>query len=126
MTKRFEIYKCQICGNIVEVLDEGAGELVCCGQPMLLLQEKTEESEIAEKHIPVFSKTKNGFEVKVGEVPHPMSEEHHIVFVEAFGQNERCIKYLSVNQEPKVEFLQGDILFVREYCNIHGLWSNRK
>ena len=126
MTKRFEIYRCPVCGNIVEVLLGGAGELVCCGHPMELLEEKTNVQEFGEKHVPVISKTVNGFEVKVGDIPHPMSSEHHIVFVEAFSLNSRCIKYLEVGDEPRVLFNFEDIIFAREFCNIHGLWSSQK
>ena len=124
MAKQFEIYKCEVCGNIVEVLFEGAGELVCCEEPMNLLKEKTQE-EMKEKHLPVFEKGLSGnVLVKVGEVPHPMTNEHYIQMIEVFtdeGVLER--KYLLPNQKPEflVKLEQG-ITHAREYCNIHGLW----
>ena len=126
MTKIYEIYKCSVCGNVVEVLADGAGELVCCGQPMTLLEEQNYESEFGEKHIPLVIKNDDSScDVKIGSYPHPMSEEHHIVFAEVFNENGRCIKYLDINQEPVVKFNCDNITYAREYCNIHGLWSNK-
>jgi len=125
MTKQHEIYKCKVCGNIIEVLFEGAGELVCCEQPMTLMKEKTQE-EMQEKHVPVFEKGLNGeILVTVGEIPHPMEEKHYIQMIEIFtddGIIER--KYLIPNQKPEflVKLNQG-ITHAREYCNLHGLWK---
>ena len=125
MAKQFEIYKCEVCGNVIEVLFEGAGELVCCEEPMTLMKEKTVD-EMKEKHVPVFEKGLNGnILVKVGETPHPMEKEHYIQMIEVFGDNgilER--KYLLPEQKPEflVKLNQG-ITHAREYCNIHGLWK---
>ena len=125
MANQREIYKCEVCGNIVEVLFEGAGELVCCEEPMTLMKEKTQE-EMQEKHVPVFEKGLNGeILVKVGEFPHPMEKEHYIQMIEVFttdGIIER--KYFTPNQKPEflVKLNQG-ITHAREYCNIHGLWK---
>lgn len=125
MAKQFEIYKCEVCGNVIEVLFEGAGELVCCEEPMTLMKEKTVD-EMKEKHVPVFEKGLNGnVLVKVGENPHPMEKEHYIQMIEVFGEDnilER--KYLLPEQKPEflVKLNQG-ITHAREYCNIHGLWK---
>ncbi len=125
MTKRFEIYKCNVCGNIVEILIAGEGKLVCCGQPMNLLEEKTFEEGITEKHVPVFEKDKNGETiVKVGSVPHPITNEHYIQFIEVCSENELLRKYLEPNENPEfLVKLNGDLKHAREYCNLHGLWK---
>lgn len=126
MTKKLQVYKCEVCGNIVEVLHEGAGELVCCDQPMKLLQEQTEEQG-KEKHLPVIEKTDVGIKVKVGSVPHPMEEKHYIEWVAV--QTDRGIfrKFLKPGEKPEAQFeTKQDILQAREYCNIHGLWVTKK
>jgi superoxide reductase len=123
MTKRGQIYKCNICGNIVEVLHPGAGQLVCCGQPMELLVEKTEE-EGREKHLPVIEKTEKGILVKVGSVPHPMEEKHYIEWIEVWVDGEVYRKYLNPGDKPEAEFcMKGEKIVAREHCNIHGLWK---
>ena len=125
MTKQYEIYKCEVCGNIIEVLFEGAGELVCCEESMTLVKEKIHE-EMEEKHLPIFERGLNGeILVKVGEIPHPMENEHYIQMIEIFtadGIVKR--KYLQPNQKPEflIKLNQG-IMHAREYCNIHGLWK---
>ncbi len=121
MTKQKQIYRCEICGNIVEVLHEAPGELVCCGQPMKFLQEKTQEQEPnkREKHVPVIK----GNKVKVGSVEHPMTEEHHIEFIEATSEKgEKSIVFLKPGQKPEAEFCFTPSN-AREYCNLHGLWK---
>ena len=125
MAKRYEIYKCEICGNIIEVLIGGAGELVCCEQTMDLVPEKTQEEGLTEKHIPIFETTENGETlVKVGSVEHPMLPEHYIQFIEVFTDNGILRKYLEPNQKPEFLIkLNGDLKHAREYCNIHGLWK---
>ena len=124
MTKKLEVYKCEICGNIVELLHEGVGELVCCGQPMKLFQEKTEDQG-QEKHVPVIEKTDDGIKVKVGSVPHPMQEDHYIEWIEVIDGEKVCRKFLKPGDQPEVEFeTKSDDVRVREYCNIHGLWSS--
>ena len=124
MTKKYEIYKCSICGNIVEVLCEGEGELVCCGEPMEHLKEKT-EGEHQEWHIPVIEKQdKNTILIKVGENPHPMTEEHYIKMIEILDDDCIARKYLHPNDKP--EFLiKSDKMpkMARAYCNLHGLWK---
>ena len=124
MTKRHQVYKCNICGNIVEVLHEGAGTLVCCGQDMVLLEEKKED-EGNEKHLPVVKVEGNKVIVEVGSVPHPMEEVHYIEWIEVINGDESKKVFLKPNQEPKAEFLFENIgeLRVREHCNLHGLWE---
>ena len=126
MTKRLEIYKCEICGNVIEVLIDGAGELVCCGKPMKLLQENTDDPVVGEKHVPVVVENDDGtVEVKVGSLPHPMTEEHYIMFVETISDRARNLKYLYPYDKPAVTFdSKAKINFAREYCNIHGLWRS--
>ena len=120
MTKQKQIYKCNVCGNIVEVLHTGAGELVCCGQPMELQIEK-EVDEGKEKHVPVIEKTETGIIVKVGEVPHPMEEKHYIEWIEV----NNCKVFLKPGDNPSAEFnISGDVS-ARIYCNIHGLWKSK-
>ncbi|MAG39460.1 desulfoferrodoxin [Candidatus Pacearchaeota archaeon] len=118
MTKRGEVYKCEICGNIVEVLHEGQGELVCCGQPMKKQDEKTEDPEKGEKHIPIVE----GNMVKVGSINHPMTEEHYIEWIEATNGKETTKIFLKSGQEPKAEF-PFEPISARAYCNLHGLWK---
>jgi superoxide reductase len=126
MTKRLQIYKCEVCGNIVEVLHQGAGELVCCDQPMKLLEEKTEEQG-KEKHLPVMEKTDKGVQVKVGSIPHPMEEKHFIEWVAVETDKGVFRKFLKSGEKPEAEFeIREDILQAREYCNIHGLWATKK
>ncbi|MGB9911306.1 MAG: desulfoferrodoxin [Microgenomates group bacterium] len=124
MIQQYQIYKCNICGNVVEVLYAGGGQLVCCGQPMELLQEKTEDVGM-EKHVPVVEKTEKGIKVKVGSVPHPMEESHYIQWIEVVTQNGSFKKFLKPGELPEAEFCvgEGDLILVREYCNLHGLWK---
>ena len=126
MTERLQVYKCEICGNIVEVLHEGKGQLVCCGQPMKLLEGKTEEQG-KEKHVPVVEKTEKGVKVKVGSVPHPMEEKHYIEWIEVVTSNGALHKFLKPTDKPEAEFeTKEGIVQVREYCNIHGLWTAKQ
>jgi len=126
MTKRYQVYKCDICGNIVEVLHRGEGQLVCCNKPMMLLEEKTEEQG-KEKHVPVIEKTDFGIKVKVGSVPHPMEERHYIEWVEVQTPKGAFRQFLSPGEKPEAEFkIAEDVLRAREYCNVHGLWTTKK
>jgi len=123
MTQRMEVYKCNVCGNIVEVLHAGAGQLVCCNQPMELLKEKTED-EGNEKHVPVVEKTEAGVKAKVGSVPHPMEDSHFIQWVEIIENGKVQRKFLNPGEAPEAEFgTKSDTVKAREYCNIHGLWK---
>lgn len=122
MTEVGEIYKCNICGNIVEVLHAGIGELVCCGQPMELLKEKADETG-NEKHVPVIEKTETGTKVKVGSIPHPMEEKHYIEWIEIIADGISYRKFLKPGEKPEAEFeIKAEKIEAREYCSIHGLW----
>jgi superoxide reductase len=125
MTKLREIYKCNVCGNIVEVLHAGAGQLVCCGEPMQLMDEKTQDSSV-EKHVPYVEKTKNGIIVKIGQnQAHPMEEKHYIEWIQVITDNAAYRKFLKPGDKPQAEFpIKADKVQAREYCNIHGLWKN--
>jgi len=123
MAKRLEIYKCEICGNIVEVLHGGKGELVCCGQPMKLFAENTVDAA-KEKHVPVVEHTDSGFKVSVGAVPHPMEEKHYIEWIELIADGEAYRKFLNPGEAPEAEFdIKAEEVAAREYCNLHGLWK---
>ncbi len=127
MIKERQIYKCNICGNIVEVLHVGGGQLVCCGKPMELLEEKTEDVG-KEKHVPVIEKTEKGIKVKVGSIPHPMEQNHYIEWIEVIIDGKSFRQFLKPGQNPQVEFTveiksEGKIE-AREFCNIHGLWKS--
>jgi len=120
MTEQKQIYKCEVCGNIVEVLHSGAGELVCCGQPMKLMSENTVDAA-QEKHVPVIE----GKKVKVGSVEHPMAEEHYIGWIEATSESgEICKVFLKVGDKPVAEFA-FEVSTARAYCNLHGLWKSK-
>jgi superoxide reductase len=123
MTKRMQVYKCEKCGNIVEVLHEGVGELVCCGEPMKLFEENTVDAA-KEKHVPVIEKVANGYLVKVGSVAHPMEEKHYIEWIQLIADGHSCRKFLKPGDKPEAFFeTSAKKVGAREYCNIHGLWS---
>lgn len=124
MTKRLEIYKCEVCGIIVEIIHEGGGELVCCNQPMKLMEENMVDAAL-EKHVPVIEKTEDGIKVKVGSVPHPMVEEHYIEWIELIADGRACRKFLNPGDEPEALFkIEAQTITAREYCNLHGLWKS--
>jgi len=121
-----QVYKCNICGNIVEVNFAGGGQLVCCGQPMQLLKENSTDAA-QEKHVPVIEKTKTGFKVKVGSVPHPMEEKHYIQWIELIADGKSYKEFLKPGMKPEVEFcVKASKVIAREYCNLHGLWKAEK
>ncbi|MFT4297817.1 MAG: desulfoferrodoxin [Candidatus Woesearchaeota archaeon] len=123
------IYKCEICGNVVSVLEATPAPIVCCGEEMSLLQEKTGEQEGKEKHVPVIEKTEKGVKVKVGSIPHPMEENHYISLIQLMqGSNVLIGKRLNPEDAPEAEFCcvaYSDELKARIFCNIHGVWSNK-
>jgi superoxide reductase len=124
MDTQKQIYKCNICGHIVEVLHPGIGQLVCCGQPMEPLKEKIQDIGL-EKHVPVIEKTANGVRVKVGSIPHPMEEKHYIEWIEIIADGKYCRKFLKPGDKPEAEFeVKAENITAREYCNIHGLWKS--
>jgi len=123
MTESLQIYKCEVCGNIVEVLHTGVGELVCCGQPMKNLAAKTAD-EGKEKHVPVIEKTDGGVRVKIGSVPHPMEEKHHIEWIEIIADGKTYRKFLKAGDAPEATFcIEAEKIAAREHCNVHGLWK---
>jgi superoxide reductase len=123
MAEQLQVYKCDVCGNIVEVMHAGGGELVCCGQPMKLFKENTVDAA-KEKHVPVIEKTADGFKVKVGSVAHPMEEKHWIEWVELIVDGKVYRQFLKPGQAPEATFcIKADKVAAREYCNLHGLWK---
>ncbi len=126
MANLSEVYKCQICGNIVEVIHDSIGSLACCGQPMLLLKENTVDASL-EKHVPVIEETEEGILVKIGSISHPMEEKHYIEFIEVITKdNKNDKKFLKPGDESQAEFCIPieSVLNAREYCNLHGLWKS--
>jgi superoxide reductase len=121
--EKYEVWKCNICGNIIEVLYVGGGPLVCCGEDMELMVEKTED-EGKEKHVPVVEVDDDEIKVKVGEVSHPMEEAHYIQWIEVITDIENYVRYLKPQDAPEAEFkVEGKVQKVRAYCNVHGLWK---
>jgi superoxide reductase len=118
-----QVYRCEKCGNIVEVLNAGDGELVCCGQPMKLLVENTTDAS-KEKHVPVIEKTADGWRVTVGAVAHPMEEKHYIQWIELIADGVVYRAVLTPGGKPEAEFkVKAAKVSAREYCNLHGLWK---
>jgi superoxide reductase len=123
MAEKLQVYKCEVCGNIIEVLHGGEGELVCCGQAMKLYVENTVDAA-KEKHVPVIEKTSEGVKVKVGSVPHPMEEKHYIEWVEVIVGGKAYRQFLQPGMAPEAAFCLGEgAVVAREYCNLHGLWK---
>jgi len=125
MTEKKQIYKCELCGNIVEVLHGAGPALACCGQDMKLMAENTTDAS-KEKHVPVIEKTEKGIKVKIGSVPHPMEEKHFIEWIELVADGKSFREFLKPGQAPEAVFclcFQPKELFAREYCNLHGLWK---
>lgn len=123
MPKKLEIYKCEVCGNIVEMLHEGVGELVCCGQPMKKYTENKIDAA-KEKHVPVLEKVANGIKVMVGSVAHPMEEKHYIEWIELLADGKAYRQFLKPGEKPEAVFeITAEKVAAREYCNIHGLWK---
>lgn len=125
MISKKQVYKCGVCGNIVEVLHAGGGELFCCGQPMTLLNENTTDAA-TEKHVPVIEKIEEGYRVSVGSVEHPMQDAHYIEWIELVTEKETFRKYLAPGEKPVAEFkTDAEKVTAREYCNLHGLWAGK-
>ena len=123
MAERLEVYRCNICGNIVMVLHAGKGQLVCCNQPMELLMENTTDAA-QEKHVPVIEKVEGGYKVKVGSVPHPMEEKHYIEWIELQADGKSYLQFLKPGDPPEAVFqVEAEKVTAREYCNLHGLWK---
>jgi superoxide reductase len=123
MTEKLQIYKCAVCGNIAEMMHAGAGQMVCCGQPMELYQENKVDAA-KEKHVPVIEKTADGFKVKVGSVPHPMEPSHYIEWIEVIADGKVYRQFLNPGELPEAAFaIKAEKVTAREYCNLHGLWK---
>ena len=124
MANRLDVFKCEVCGHIIEVIHDGKGELVCCGQPMKKLVENTTDAA-REKHVPVVEKTTDGYLVKVGSVPHPMEEKHYIEWIELLADGVAYRRFLKPGGKPEALFcVKAAQVGAREYCNLHGLWRS--
>ena len=124
MTEKLQVYKCEVCGNIVEMLHGGKGEMICCGQPMKLFKENSTDA-VVEKHVPVVSETASGFSVKVGSIAHPMEESHYIEWIEIIDGDKSYRQFLNPGQSPQALFcIDSKKIIAREYCNLHGLWKS--
>lgn len=123
MPKKSEVYKCKACGNIVMVLHGGDGDLVCCGENMVLMAANTVDAA-QEKHVPVIEKIAGGYTIKVGSAPHPMEEKHYIEWIELIADGKSYFQFLQPGEKPEATFMiDAAIVSAREYCNIHGLWE---
>jgi superoxide reductase len=125
MTELKQVYKCAECGNIVEVVHGGGGTLVCCGQPMQLMQENSVDAA-QEKHVPIVENTEASVKVKVGSVAHPMEESHFIEWIEVIAGGMVCRHHLKPGDAPEAEFcIKAENISARAYCNLHGLWKSQ-
>lgn len=125
MTQQKQVYRCNVCGNIIEVMHPSGGTLSCCGQPMELLIENSKDAA-TEKHVPVIEKIDGGYKVKVGAVEHPMLPEHYIEWIELVTKNGILRKYLKPGEKPEAVFMTDCTeVYAREYCNVHGHWKSK-
>ncbi|MCK4237056.1 MAG: desulfoferrodoxin [Candidatus Krumholzibacteria bacterium] len=125
MTALLQIYKCEICGNIVEVIHDEKGQLVCCGKPMTYLEEGITDAAV-EKHVPVIEKIDGGYKVKVGKAPHPMADAHYIMWIELVADGKTHRQFLEPGGAPEAVFsVKAQEVSAREYCNLHGLWKDK-
>jgi superoxide reductase len=130
MAEQNAIYKCELCGNVVSVLDAGSGELICCGQPMKLMEPKTGTEEGKEKHVPVVEVNGDKVKVKVGSIPHPMEENHYIELIQVLGDGDVLAGYRpSPGEKPEAEWelkgAENTKITARALCNVHGLWISQ-
>ncbi|MDR3584910.1 MAG: desulfoferrodoxin [Desulfosporosinus sp.] len=127
MTNLRELYVCSICGNVVEVVNTGASALVCCNKPMEKLVAGSKDASL-EKHVPILESINGGIKVKVGSVAHPMEEKHYIRFIEVLTTDQVLRAELAPSQAPEASFSvnANDVIEVREYCTVHGLWQANK
>ncbi len=126
MVEKFQVYKCALCGNTVGVLFAGGGELVCCGQPMGMQDEKTADQGM-EKHVPVVKKKDKRMTVTVGDTAHPMAEDHYIMWIDTVTEDAESRKYLKPGEKPEKDFcVKSDLKKVRAFCNLHGLWKAKE
>ncbi len=130
MTEKLQVYKCDVCGNIVEMVESGIGEMICCNQPMTLQREQTEDAA-TEKHVPYIEKVEGGYKVRVGQnAAHPMESKHYIQWIELLAGGMAYRRFLNPGDAPEACFCVCDLdgcqdkdVSAREYCNIHGLWK---
>ena len=123
MAKRLEVYKCALCGNIVEVVHAGGGVLICCGEPMAELTENTVDAA-KEKHVPVIEKVDGGYKVTIGSVAHPMEEKHYIEWIELIADGKAYRQFLNPGEVATTVFcVEATNVTARELCNLHGVWS---
>lgn len=123
MPEKMEVYKCETCGNIVEVLTAGSGELVCCGAPMVVMKENTTDAAV-EKHVPVLEKKADGWQINIGSVDHPMTNDHFIEWIELIAGDTAYREFLKPGDKPAAFFpVAADNVTARAYCNLHGLWK---
>jgi superoxide reductase len=123
MAMKLQVFKCNVCGHMVEVIHEGAGTLTCCNQAMQLMEENTVDAAL-EKHVPVIEETAGGFLVKVGSVAHPMQDEHYIEWIELLADGKAYRQFLAPGEKPEALFtIKAKDVSAREYCNLHGLWK---
>ncbi|SHO50236.1 desulfoferrodoxin [Desulfopila aestuarii] len=126
MAKKMAVYKCNACGNIVEVLTAGGGDLNCCGAPMVEMTENTTDAAV-EKHVPALEKKDNGWQVNVGSVDHPMTTEHFIEWIELIVDDTVYRQFLKPDSKPAAFFpIAADKVSAKAYCNLHGLWKADK
>lgn len=120
-----EIYKCEVCGNIVGILTVGGGELICCQKPMLLQKENSIDTT-TEKHIPIIERIDDKIIITVGEISHPMEDAHYIKWIEIIADKKVYRQNLKPSDKPKIEFyLSAKNITARAYCNLHGLWKSK-
>ncbi len=126
MTQLREVYRCNICGNVVEITHEGAPSLVCCNQSMVKLEARSEDAG-EEKHVPLIEQSDSGIKVTVGAVSHPMEEKHYIKFIEVLTKEKVLRTELEPGQTPQAQYCvsKSEVIEVREFCTIHGLWKNK-
>ncbi|MCY6356797.1 desulfoferrodoxin [Clostridium sp. ZS2-4] len=126
MTVLREVYKCEICGNMAEMVHTGGGQMSCCGRLMKLMKENSVDAA-NEKHVPVIEKIQGGVKVKVGEVEHPMMDKHYIEWIEVHTENKVYRKFLNPGEKPEAVFMvEEEVLYARGFCNLHGLWKSEK
>lgn len=124
MTVLREVYKCEVCGNMAEMIHTGGGQMSCCGRLMKVTKENIEDAA-NEKHVPVIEKIEGGFKIKVGEVDHPMMDKHYIEWIEVHTENKVYRKFLNPAEKPEAVFMvEEEVLYARGFCNLHGLWKS--
>lgn len=123
MAQRLQLFKCEVCGHIVMVFNNGVGALTCCDQAMTRCAENTTDAA-KEKHVPVIEKTTEGYRVNVGGVPHPMEEKHYIQWIELIAGDTMQCRFLEPGAPPSAEFkTDAKAVYAREYCNLHRYWK---